>query len=485
MPRELLAVFAAIVLSSTALPAARAQTDPLGTLDHLLCFKIKDALTLSTSVDMMADLQPDFAAKGCKLTKPIEFCVPASKRNVAPAPADPTQFGQSLRDDYICYKAECSDIPPPADRLAVDQFGHRPIAKFRAAKVCVPARKEPLACGPTGGKSCGGLCPSADQKCLYDKVTNMCGCTPAPCDGKPDKAGMCGGTCPGGVPLQCRPDANKRCVCQPPPPPQCAAIPATVPLCGGSCPNPADVCRPGGAGVGCTCQPPSDVCGLDASSGQCGGACASPAEVCRSGPFGACSCQAQPLGPINTFLGVANAAGTVLQPVAVENGIAVYQPPVGPPFWLFAEFDRSTMPSSIGEQGTKGQEVMGATLPDLEVRVGMAIGTGAGLGSAQVCDDGVPTGEAIGGVPVSVDFSNTPALQDFACRFDVRDTSDTACTMNSLGNFDFAAPTTEKQFCALIDDSLMFQSGDTDVEARAADNSGVFGPSGHIIIRRP
>lgn len=457
-----------------------AQVAAIGTLDHLVCYKIKDPLKLSTSVDMMAELQPDFARQGCKLTKPLEFCVPASKRNVAPPAANPQIFGQPLRDDYICYKAQCEAAAAPAERTVSDQFGAREIGRFRVQKVCVPARKEAIPCGLVGRRTCGGVCPLA-QACRYDKAANACGCVPTACGGKVDEHGMCGGDCP--TNQQCRATANKECACQPLNPPVCGQIAAGVSLCGGSCANPTDVCLPGPAG--CVCQPTTPTCGLDETTGTCGGACLAPSEVCRSGPFGACSCQSLPTGPVSTYFGVASLSGMIMQPTAVENGIPVYELPTPSGFLLFAEFDIGASMAMIGEEGTAGQEVSGATVPNLQAWVGSALGVGAGLGSTQVCDDGIPTGEPIGGVPASTDYSNVAALQDFACRFDVRLNNDEACTIDQFGLSKFAANDTLKQFCAMMGTNLSVQSGDTQVFVRAADTNGVVGDERTLIIRVP
>jgi len=157
MQRALFVALAATVLAAAPSTAVRAQTDPLGTLDHLLCFKIKDPLTLATTADMMAELQPDFARTGCKLTKPLELCVPASKRNVVPAPADPTQFGQPLRDDYICYRAECEDGAPPADRILADHEADVClVGRVAGVRQFVPSLVDEDAGGDLGHRQSGG-----------------------------------------------------------------------------------------------------------------------------------------------------------------------------------------------------------------------------------------------------------------------------------------------------------------------------------------
>jgi hypothetical protein len=50
-----------------------AQATTIGTqpaipiLDHLVCYTMKDPLTLQTSTDLLAELQPEFSQQGCIL----------------------------------------------------------------------------------------------------------------------------------------------------------------------------------------------------------------------------------------------------------------------------------------------------------------------------------------------------------------------------------------------------------------------------------
>src|SRR4029077_11967101 len=113
--------------------------------------------------------------------------------NVQPPPTANELVGQPLRDDYVCYAAKCKDAELTPNQIIADQFGVRPESKFRATKVCVPARKFPVRCGAIAGRTCGGACPP-DLSC---KPTAAAGCTcqPDQCSG-PDKQGACGGTCP-------------------------------------------------------------------------------------------------------------------------------------------------------------------------------------------------------------------------------------------------------------------------------------------------
>src|SRR5262245_65537935 len=89
-----------VAMSAYPLPA-QSQEAETGNLDHLLCYKVKDPLKLETTVDVISELQPEFTRRGCVLTKPVEFCVPASKLNAAPAPSNPGIVGQTLPHDSV------------------------------------------------------------------------------------------------------------------------------------------------------------------------------------------------------------------------------------------------------------------------------------------------------------------------------------------------------------------------------------------------
>ena len=117
---------------------ARAQVP-----DHLKCYKVKDALKLSGTVDLNT---PQFGADaGCTVSKAKLFCVPATKTNVAVTdkttgtPITPLPVSGPQPGDHLCYKVQCPSIPP--DQSVTDQFGNRSVTKFKAALVCTPAFK--------------------------------------------------------------------------------------------------------------------------------------------------------------------------------------------------------------------------------------------------------------------------------------------------------------------------------------------------------
>ncbi len=241
-----------------------------GTLDHLACYRITDPLKIQASADLQAELQPEFSAQGCLLKKATEFCVPATKMNVVPAPVFPGVSGRSLQDDYLCYPTKCRTPGTPPSKLVTDQFGSRLEKKYKISKVCVPARKEPAPCGPTGPRMCGGTCPSANQQCAPDPLDRGCTCLPAQPGCFVDAAGQCTGTCPGSG-QACTFDDTGHCSCD------CSILIPNLQtsVCAmGTCPSPktcvknttdtACVCCAFG-GVACTvtsdCCPPFNCVG--------------------------------------------------------------------------------------------------------------------------------------------------------------------------------------------------------------------------------
>ena len=280
--------FTALVLQAATAPAQ-------GTVpDHLFCYKMQDPLQISTAVDMLAELQPEFSQKGCVLKKAVQFCVPAVKANAIPAPPNPNIVGQPLQDDYICYKATCPDSVRPASKVVTDQFGQRLEKQFQPVTVCVPAKKTPLGCpvGSTTAATCGGACPPPGR-CHFDGKTKECECvdTPAPPCGKPDKFGVCGGDCSSKQGTACLPTVSAKgahiCDCLPLPPPGCGLDPATG-TCGGTCPKPTDKCALDSAGQ-CTCQNVTPPCSKNAA-GACGGSCPFAGQQCTLDSTNACSC---------------------------------------------------------------------------------------------------------------------------------------------------------------------------------------------------
>lgn len=305
----------AVILTARTTPAMVPSTGgglPPPPLDHMVCYSMKDPLKLQTTATFLAQLQPEFTQDGCILLKPIEFCVPASKLKVTPAPLNPNIGGAALSNDYICYKAKCPNPVPPPDKVVIDQFGERLEQNYQLTKICVPARKRAARCptGPIvkGGAMCQGACPLPTQLCKTVTAGGIktCQCVDqTTCGARPDAAGQCGGICPPdatGQPQLCLPDRISPnptakalplvCNCQPPPSPVCGINELTG-QCGGKCQNPTDQCVFNAAGQ-CTCEPvPAPCQATDAAGGvQCGGGCELAGQTCLSdSTTGKCSCQ--------------------------------------------------------------------------------------------------------------------------------------------------------------------------------------------------
>ncbi|MCC6850399.1 MAG: hypothetical protein IT294_18060 [Deltaproteobacteria bacterium] len=281
-----------------------AQGVAAGKLDHLVCYEMKDSLTVEALVDLKAELQPEFDQARCRVVKPTKFCVPTTKILLQPGPG-PDIVGQPLRDDYVCYLVKCprGALPPIPAKLVGDQFGRHRQTKYKPVELCVPARKAAVPCARIGtGKQCGGACPvdalGNSTACRLDEASRECRCQPETCGGRPDQNGQCGGICAqqGDV---CRPGVDPAgrasCLCQPPPTPECGPNVASG-TCGGACPNPADQCVgiTTAAGIECKCQPPEPGCQLVPGEGQCAGQCPTGLECVLSSVINDCRCEPTP-----------------------------------------------------------------------------------------------------------------------------------------------------------------------------------------------
>jgi len=116
------------------------------------------------------------------------------------------------------------------------------------------------------------------------------------------------------------------------------------------------------------------------------------------------------------------------------------------------------------------------------------IGDPDGFGSPAVCDAG-PEPTPFGGVP-GIDPPEfgpgqtiTNAIQDFACRFSVQETSAVACTRSKFGDFGYLGSQTRTQFCYQVPMTAAFQPGDTVVRIQLRDLAGNLGPVKEIVVR--
>lgn len=284
--------FLALAIAGALLPSVADAR-----LDHLVCYKAVDALQVSAAFDLFAELQPEFSAKGCRIVKVADFCVPASKLNVTPASSAPRTdvAGPPLQVDYVGYLVRCTQQFAPPNKVVVDQFGAHRQGKYKLQKVYVPAKKGAPPCGTVDGKACGGTCPAATDQCSID-TNGDCRCAPAVndmCGGKPDAQGICGGPCPDPAMPTCQLTVSdsgaKGCACGPPPPPLCSLNSATG-TCGGECPNKADKCVYTTANE-CRCTPSTAPCALvPGTVPTCGGDCPVAGDVCALAADGTCAC---------------------------------------------------------------------------------------------------------------------------------------------------------------------------------------------------
>jgi len=151
-----------LVLAAVLIPAlAAAQT-----ADHLQCYKIKDTLRLTGTVDLTS---PQFGFDDdCKISKAQLFCVPADKTDeqvIDPTTGPITPLPVSAAPapgDRVCYKVKCPRpaVPLP-DEQVTDQFGTRHLSKFTAQMVCTPAVKGAAYCGD-GAIDAGEDCEPGD-----------------------------------------------------------------------------------------------------------------------------------------------------------------------------------------------------------------------------------------------------------------------------------------------------------------------------------
>jgi hypothetical protein len=130
------AVVSLLVLSSSG-PAGAAD-------DHLKCYQIKDPLNLAAVVDLDS---PQFGGlqAGCKVGKAKYFCAPAEKTVIfaedkkTHSPISPLPVGGPDAGDRICYKVKCPTGLVIPEQPLTDQFGVRPVGKYKVSYLCTPA----------------------------------------------------------------------------------------------------------------------------------------------------------------------------------------------------------------------------------------------------------------------------------------------------------------------------------------------------------
>ncbi|HVN85752.1 MAG TPA: hypothetical protein VMW17_12995 [Candidatus Binatia bacterium] len=197
-----------------------------------------------------------------------------------------------------------------------------------------------------------------------------------------------------------------------------------------------------------------------------------------------------------TYFGIANADGRVPTPIGNDpGGTPIFTRGTGFGFLFVVEGRRGTSGSPVGQKVFNYDPNDSTVRPDLQILTDTALGDG----STAVCDTGgLPqatpnlTPIPAGGVPASAltfgpGQAISDAMNDLACRFDVHETADRACTLDSGGNFAFAGKDagSEIQFCGVATHTLTLRSGDTKLSAQLVDAAGHLGDRRSIIIRVP
>lgn len=195
--------------------------------------------------------------------------------------------------------------------------------------------------------------------------------------------------------------------------------------------------------------------------------------------------QGKTVGPVITFLGMARADGTLVDPVGKDpKGIPIYENPIGSGFMLVVEGKPGLSNIEVGRKLFVYDADDPKARPDLEIQANRDLGDG----SKAVCDRMRPN---IGGMPAinppnwseRLDIAHT--LADWACRFETFIEPESACLVKKTGDFTFANPETTTQFCMVVARAWLFPEGETLVSARLRDAEGNPGPVAQVKIKRP
>lgn len=193
----------------------------------------------------------------------------------------------------------------------------------------------------------------------------------------------------------------------------------------------------------------------------------------------------EPIGPVVTFFGITRADGTHVDPVGKdENGIPIYENYVGSGFQLVVEAKKGLSGYDVGRRVFAHDPKDPRVRPDLEIQVNRPLGDG----SREICDRFRPN---IGGVP-AIDPPSwaetqriSDTINDLACRFEIQIESQSACTLNRNGEWEYKSKDSEIQFCMMVAKAWNFPPGDTLVSVRLRDRAGNPGPVARFWLRRP
>ena len=197
----------------------------------------------------------------------------------------------------------------------------------------------------------------------------------------------------------------------------------------------------------------------------------------------------RPVGPEVTYFGIATADNHIRTPSGqTEDGKPIFDFPNDFGFIIVAQGRPGTNRQALDTCGLMGTGGCGSGRAGVQILASRPLGNG----SPAVCDTTPPT---IGGVPaprpdLQFDGSQavTDAINDLACRFDLHPATETACTLDELGNNAFVAPATldTRQYCTpVVGSELTFPSGITRLKLQIKDTSGTVGNQAEIAILVP
>lgn len=154
-------------------------------------------------------------------------------------------------------------------------------------------------------------------------------------------------------------------------------------------------------------------------------------------------------------------------------------------FLMVVEAGLGTSNRNVGSEGVfSGNTIVGISDASLKPSMMMLSERKLGNGSPQIDCRTLP----LGGVPgfSALDFNAgsavTTALADMACRFELAQSSQFACTRDRYGNFAFLSPSTTRQFCSQFGNIVEFPTGRTTVAVQLRDTSGNLGPRYEFVV---
>ncbi|MBI3782185.1 MAG: hypothetical protein HY270_02170 [Deltaproteobacteria bacterium] len=190
------------------------------------------------------------------------------------------------------------------------------------------------------------------------------------------------------------------------------------------------------------------------------------------------------IGPVITHLGAARADGLPVEPVSNEGGIPTYMSAAGSGFIIVIEAKPGSGGGEVARRVFAYQAGDPKVRPDLEIISSRDLGNG----SPKVCDRMRPD---IGGIPAvnPTRFDETQkisdAINDFSCRFETFNESQSSCTSTKTGDFSFVKQDTTQQFCMMVAHAWSFTEGDTILTVRVRDMNGNPGPAKKMRVRHP